>query len=510
MYLLFPGRHHLMSQFQFEYLTQKIQEFNVEGVVFAVTSSNHSGTKRNPIPFYLRAMMLQSFSKDLSVPAYVYGIDDVGILDDFATYTLKQLKHQSDGKLDFTPANCKVVCSTPVMEMYKDIGFEILTAEFDEANAGYKTQLPWDLLESIIESKSWLKNKSLLEKIHISSAKIWETYNLAEKVMNILSDPIITEDGDLTESRDYSSYVRQMDEIAELKYKETAPFIEAGIIGDIGCAVGSWIKQASDDQKLGESDFYGIELARQLFEICNQRKLNGEFGNPNVFFAQKNAVTSLVFERGAMSTIHTSSLTHEIESYGGRPDLLSFISNRYEELRYGGVWINRDVIGPENGDQIVLMKLNQQDGSNKSFDKNIEDQKALAEYLNGLSTYSLFKRFVLDFRKSESDQITYEEVEIDGQKYFKLKHKDAAEFMLTKDYTDNWNSEMHERFCFWSYSDWGKELEKAGFIIDAASHDYTNPWIAENRFIGKAELFTEELEKLNNPPTNALMIARKA
>lgn len=511
MYLLFPGRHHLLTQFQFDYVKKLIaQDDTIEGVIFAVTSSNHSGTKRNPIPFYLRAMMIQEFCKELPISNFVYGIDDVGVLENFATYTLKQIKHQSDGKLDLTPENCQVICSTPVLRMYQKLGFTIKTAELDSIeNQTFSTELPWDLVEQIVANEQWQQSADLQQKIHTSTQKIWNTYGLGDRVRNILNDPIITEDGDLTESRDYTSYVRQMDEIAELKYKDTAPYIEPGIIGDIGCAVGSWIKQASDDPKLQESDFYGIELARQLFDICNQRKVNGEFGNPNVFFAQKNAVSSLVFEKGTMSTIHTSSLTHEIESYGSRDNLLQFIENRFEELHFGGVWINRDVIGPDNGDRIVLMELNASDGSDEDIFKEVADQQELGKHLDGLSTMARFLRFAQDFRQQEGDGIQFETIKRNNKEYIKLPLRDAAEFMLTKDYTDNWYSEMHERFCFWGFNDWKTALEKVGFQLDRSSHAYSNPWIVQNRFENKAALFTEDLEPLRHPPTNALIIARK-
>ncbi len=66
-----------------------------------------------------------------------------------------------------------------------------------------------------------------------------------------------------------------------------------------------------NDVRLRESDFYGIEVARHLFDICQQRKHNGEFTNPFVFFSQRNAVTGLVFDRASMNTIHTSSLTRD-------------------------------------------------------------------------------------------------------------------------------------------------------------------------------------------------------
>jgi len=526
MYILFPGRHHLLTTFQFEYLKAILQtgfknffdfrghliteKHPVDGIIFAVTSANHSGTKRNPIPFYLRAMMIQEFCREFDVPSFVFGIDDVGTLEDFASYTLKQIKHQSDYKLNLNKENTLVICSTPVLLMYHNLGFTILPGELENSKEWeYKTDLPWNIVEQIVKNENGLADEYIFKKIHHSSLYIWKTYALNEKVRNILSDPIIGDDGDITESRDYNTYVRQMDEIAEIKYLETRQYIIPGRIGDIGCAVGSWIKQASENPKLRESDFYGIEVARKLFDICNQRKHNGEFGNPNVFFAQKNAVSSLVFEKGSMHTIHTSSLTHEIESYGNRNDLLQFIKNRYDELISGGVWINRDVIGPENGEQEVLMLLNKGDGFNEDPYKIYSDHEELMHYLNKMSTFTRFLRFASDFRKDEKDQIYYKIKSIDGKDYICLKLRDAAEFMLTKDYTDNWLSEMHERFCFWSLEDWKNELIMAGFQIDESTNAYTNPWIEANRFKNKAQLFDTSLKPIDNPYTNALIIARK-
>lgn len=531
MYLLFPGRHHILTDFQFKYLFKLIhaglakakdvhgayigREEPVQAIIFAVTSANHSGTKRNPIPFYLRAMMIQEFCKELPVPCYVFGIDDVGTLENFASYTLKQIRHQSEQLLKLDPANTCIVCSTPVMSMYEDLGFTILPAELSCRHPlSYSTTLPWDLVQTIGSAEQWQCEQEIIENIHPASFSIWKTYRLGEKVKGILSDPIIGDDGDITESRDYNSYVRQMDDIAEIKYLETSSYIQAGRIGDIGCAVGSWIKRACEDPLHRESDFYGIELARQLYDICLQRKHNGEFKNPNVFFAQKNAVTSLVFEPESMNTIHTSSLTHEIESYGSRADLLNFINNRFKELESGGVWINRDVIGPESGDRLVYMWLNKEDGQNDEHQQEFSDARALAKYLNERSTYARFLRFAQDFRKEEGDQIAYSLHRIEQEEYVCLPLRDAAEFMLTKDYTDNWQSEMHERFCFWSFTDWKIQLEKAGFSVMESSAAYTNPWIQQHRFEGKVTLFgkdekTGRLQKLLPPPTNVLLIARK-
>ena len=279
-----------------------------------------------------------------------------------------------------------------------------------------------------------------------------------------------------------------MDEIAELKWNDVKKFVKPGLIGDIGCSAGSWLKLASEEAELGESDFYGVEVARQLFQTCEQRKSNGEFATPNIWFSQKNAVTDLVFQPGSMNTIHSSSLTHEIESYGSREELLTFISNRYRELQPGGVWINRDVIGPENKDEMCRLLL--------------EDK-------GETSTLSLFYQFAKDFRAAEGYSVPYDEIQIDGKLYFELKMEDAAEFLLTKDYTDNWESEMHERFCFWSLTDWKKALSDAGFEIHPDSGAFSNPWILKNRFMGKAEIFSLDMQRMDYPVTNGIMVGMK-
>lgn len=525
MYLLIPGRHHLLTNFQFNYLQELIAQTGnlcdvngqpfathepIEAIIFAVTSANHSNTRRNPLAFYLRALAIEEFGDELSVPAYVYGIDDVGSLPNFASYTLKRIKHDSEGLFDLTPANTAVVCSTPVLTMYQQLGFRILPAELsDRQSWSYHETLPWEVVEQIVASEDWQHDPQVAARMHPASRALWEKYRLADKVKLLFRDTMISDDGDITTTRDYNSYVRQMDDIAGMKYAETAPFVRPGRIGDIGCAVGSWIKLACQDERFRESDFYGIEVARHLFDICLQRKHNGEFANPFTFFAQRNAVTGLVFDANSMNTIHTSSLTHEIESYGGRAELLQFIANRYQELASGGIWVNRDVVGPEDKDRLVLMWLNEVDGRNGDIDEPITDRQQLKEYLAGLSTWAKFRRFAQDFRRHAGYQLEYQLRRVGNDYYAELRQADACEFMSRKDYLDNWLSEMHETFCFWDFSEWKSHLEHAGFAIAPESKAYANPWIIENRLQGKVELFDLDLNPLPYPVTNMLLLAVK-
>lgn len=529
MYLLFPGRHQLLTNFQFAYLhsiaskgLKDLPDVNgkpldkagkIEAIIFAVTSSNHSNTRRNPLAFYLRALAIQEFSRELYIPSYIYGIDDVGDLKNFASYTIKRVKHESEGLFDLKPSNTVVLCSTPVLSMYEHEGFSILPGELENRKTWqYKSPLPWHLVERIAKQSDWNEQDDIVREVHPASRELYEKYCLSEKISLLFKDTMISDDGDITTTRDYNSYVRQMDEIAELKYLETAPFVKPGRIGDIGCAVGSWMKLACKDERFRESDFYGIEVARHLFDICNQRKHNNEFANPFVFFSKRNAVTGLVFDANSMNTIHTSSLTHEIESYGSRNELLQFIRNRFHELAPGGIWINRDVVGPEEKEKVVFMKLDTADGRNEDYEQDFETREVLRDYLKGLSTRGRFLRFVRDFRKQEGYKVIFSDIVIANDNYVQISLRDACEFMSRKDYIDNWQSEMHETFCFWNFNEWKQNLEAAGFAVLPESNAYTNQWIVDNRLKGRVELFEKTdfgLRQLPFPVTNMILLAEK-
>jgi hypothetical protein len=191
---------------------------------------------------------------------------------------------------------------------------------------------------------------------------------------------------------------------------------------------------------------------------------------------------------------------------------LNFIANRYQELAHGGVWVNRDVVGPANADEEVYVWLNKEDGSNESFDKEFTDRTELSLYLASLSTYSTFLRFARDFRRKEGFQLNFEEAEIDNITYIKTSLNNATEFMTKKDYHDNWQSEMHETFCFWSFNDWKQHMEEVGFTINPQSKVFTNDWIADNRWKESVKLFKLEGSELipqKYPETTMFLIAEK-
>lgn len=531
-YVLIPGRHHILSEFMHGYFseiaktkTARLVDGSKEKLstdltfVWAITSANHSNTRRNPFPSNRREAAIESFSGDIPARTLVYHIPDIGQSNRFAHFVTNTIEVESKGQVCLTPENCVVATSTPqVIDQFASEGFaQFAPIELKSIEPlTLVSERAWELIEKLVaEGANWRTNKDLNAKIHVSSKEMLEKYLLGDQLIEINSDPLGGSEGNITETRDYEVYRASFDQGADRKYELISDHIVPGRIVDIGCATGSIIKKMSFDENLRESDIFGIEVARPLYEMCLQAKHNGAFGNDNVYFYQRNIMQSKLFPDNSIQTTTSFSLTHEIESYLGRESLLKFISQIYDQTASGGSYINVDVIGPEDGDRDVFLWLNHEDGSDDDGrESDHSKHKEYTVFLNGLSTFGKFKRFVVDFRAEEHDQIKYKLFESGGKRYARLRLRDAADFIETKDYTDSWFSEMHERFCFWSLSDWKSQLEAVGFVVDPSSYTYRNEWIVENRFEGKVALYeandmNEPQIKMDFPVTSIVIIAKK-
>ncbi len=536
--LLFPGRHHLLTNFQRDYLVRATSSDlaslrDVEGqplelkdridtIIWAMTSANHSNTRRNPLPAHRREVAIEEFADALDATSYVYLVDDIGGTDCFAQYVLKKIEVDSGGRFCLTPENTVVGCATPeVIAMYERLGFRILPFELaDRATRTFCAETPWQLLMALVrageEGRDWRQDEWFLGKVAIASRRLYVKYYFGDLVIDLHRQALLTDDGDLTATRDYNTYVRSFDSGAKRKYDLVKDLVLPGRIVDVGCCTGSLIRELTLDDRFRESDFFGIEVARPLYAECLHRKEQGAFANDHVFFYQKDFAAGPMFAPNSVNTFLTFALTHEIESYAGRAALTRFLSLLHKQLTLGGRWINVDVIGPDHPDQQVYLKLNQTDGRSDDYFRDFPagERDKLKAHLDGLSTHARFLRFARDFRRDEGYSLRYATETVAGEQYVVLRLQDACEFLSKKDYTDNWQSEMHETFCFWNFSQWQQAVIEAGFRLLPGSRAYVNPWIVENRYRGKAEIFCRnsagDLAPMDYPVTNMVLSAEKA
>ena len=549
-YLLFPGRHLLNTAFQARYLRGVLQmpprelEFwgnaaapppipsPLNHLIFAVTSANQQHSRYNPIPFHVRAIGIDRFAREmemsLGIQYRIFGIPHYHPTPRFASHLLKEIEEQSEGVIELTPANCVVLCSTPsLIQQYQELGFAILPAEWSEV--GYLAETPLDLLKVFVQAgERWTTHAVLRDKMAPTTFDLWQDFpEIPHRILRLWRDPLLNDEGSLTEDRDYASYAYGMSNnaIIGLKYDDIKPAIVPGKIVDEGCADGALLSLVARD--FPDSDLIGIEITGEFIARCLERQRVGDFGGAFVHFHQRN-ITQPIFEPGAIDTTICNSTTHELWSYGEQEATLrAYLALKFEQTAKGGRLIIRDVVGPENRDEEVYLWLNRGDGSNEDVFAACDSSKALQAHLDGLSTYSRFKRFARDFlaesrangQRGPESAIQYRELFLDGRRVVVLPLHAAAEFLSKKDYTDNWASEMHEEFTFWGFSQWKGALQAAGFLVRENPNDsqtgsrvYTNPWIVENRYLGKAELFRrvgERLEPMPYPVTNVVLVGEK-
>ncbi|SNU01311.1 Methyltransferase domain-containing protein [Ruaniaceae bacterium KH17] len=519
-YILFPGRHHLVTRFQVARLQQLLAAHPGAEVIWAITSANHGGTQRNPIPGTRRLGLIEAVAAVEELPSRTFLIANRQPKPDFAHYVIEEIRTQSGGAVTMTPTTTIVACSTPaVIADYERLGYTIDTFELGATPDGEDLPRPWDLVERVIAVG--LEDPSVIQAIHPAALAHYRRYGLAETIRQVYADPLIdSDDGDITITRDYASYRAAFEDNAWRKVGEFAHLVRPGRIVDVGCATGQTIKLLSERPALFESDFYGVEVARPLYEICLQRAAIGEFGDANVFFHQRNIMQTTLFEPNSLDTVITMALTHEIYSYLGPVALEEFCERVFTMLRPGGVWINFDVVGPDGGDEPVLVRFRSDDGAPGG--PTPDDRSAQlagrsgshvaqlsASELGGLSSAARFRQFAQDFRREEGDQISYREVAVGGEEYVELRRADLYEFLSKKDYLNSWYSEAHERFCFFSPADWVARLEGAGFVVTPDARPIQNPWLIANRFAPAAEVFLSDGAPDPWSWTNVLLVAEK-
>ncbi|TDB98600.1 class I SAM-dependent methyltransferase, partial [Micromonospora fluostatini] len=369
-YLLFPGRHHLLTRFQAEYLrrltaaTDAATDADGAGdgpadgvtVVWAVTSANHENTRRNPVPYHRREAAIERFSLLAGLRSVVVPVFDTAPTDRFAEVTLKTVAAATG--LELTPARTVVACSTPeVAAMYTRLGFPIAGVEADVEPPPAR---PWDvLLRLAADDPTWR------DLAHPATVDVYARYRLDDLVRSVVNDPLVGDEGGLTATRDYRTYAEAFADAAQRKWDAVREHVRPGRIVDVGCGAGAVLERADREPALRESDLIGVEVARHLYEECVHKKAQGFFTNPNVFFYRRNVLGGAVFAPRSVDTTLTFALTHEIWSYGDRlASLRRFVQAIYDHTVPGGVWINSDVCGPDGRDRTVRLRLSDTDGVN--------------------------------------------------------------------------------------------------------------------------------------------------
>lgn len=527
-FVLFPGRHHLVTRFQVDYLTRLLagQEADSTGaplplapgaqVVWALTSATHSGTRRNPVPAHRREALIERVALAADLPSLVVPVADVPRSDGFAHTVVAAVEASLGVRL--TPATTVVACSTPaVAALYAAAGFAVAPVEL---GADPEPVRPWDVLEMLATG-----DPAWRDLAHPQAVDYIDRYALAAAIRLIHHDPTVSAEGDLTQTRDYASYAADFDGASDRKWAQVAPYVQPGRVVDLGCAAGGLLERAAREPALEESDLYGVDVARHLIAEAEHRKAQGVFANPNVFFAQRNLLRAPVFPDASVNTTLTVALTHEISSYGdGVRDLATLARRIFAHTAPGGVWINSDVVGPDGGDRVVHLHLDETadeaaaDTTDTTDTTATTEPAAVADYsgwpredvaahFSALSPAGRLRQFTRDFPALSGGMCDVRWV---APGVAELDLRTAMEFLYTRDYTENYLSECHERFCDLTLGGWADLLTGAGFEVDRDSHAWRNDWLVDNRVsVGARITDAGTGEAVPWPTTHVFLVARR-
>jgi SAM-dependent methyltransferase len=528
-YVLLPGRHHLLTRAQAGYLRRVLAgrataddggAVDVEPdarVVWAVTSANHQNTRRNPVPYSRREAAIERFSATEDVDSLVVPVVDARATSRFARVTLTAVEIATAGRDVLTPRTTVLACSTPVVaQMYRDLGFRVVTVEDDADAFDEPPPRPWDVLELLVAG-----DPAWRDLAHPATVSVFDRYALDQHVRTVCTDPVVGDEGTLTDTREYGTYQRSFEDNSGRKWEQVGPYVRPGRIVDIGCASGGLLVEAGKDPRLHESDLIGVEVARHLFAEAQHRQAQKGFPNPNTWVYQRNILADgpAVFPDRSIDTTLTVALTHEISSYGdGLRDLRLLATRVLAHTAPGGVWVNSDVAGPADPGREVLLTLSTADGENPGRVRtDLADLGAgeCAAYVERLSTRARLDQFAHDFALHAAPGYAVTPVDDvrdgddHGRSTVRCTLAQAMEFLTRKDYTDNWVSECHERFTDMNLGTWRDLLTDVGFEVDVATHAWRNDWIVEHRIAPVASLADLDGTPLPWPDTHVLVLARR-
>ena len=540
--ILIPGRHLITTQFMVSYLESLVQngltnaltlgEWKggdvIDHVIIPITSANQRGSRYNPVPLYARVIGLERtmapFRASHNLRVSFIPVPHISHSEHFSAVTLKYVEAHLGETI--APENSLIWCSTkPVYTQYQALGFSILPAEWDVVTEQYRALAPNDILSALAQAGETHKTIAEYELLSKATQTLWQDMpEIPEHIIRLWNDPLLTDSGSLTAERDYATYTVGMSHTAlmDIKFNDIKDAVLEGKIVDEGCADGALMVRLAE--LFPDSDIIGLDITGEFISRVEERQRAGEFGKSFVYAYQRNLLQP-VFSDSSVDTVICNSTLHELWSYGEQArSVKNYLRYKYRQLTPGGRLVIRDVVGPEQKDTEVYMKLNTLDG--EMYEAS--DSRILTTPPEQLSTASRFYRFVHDYlrelcetgRRADNYKVSYSLEVVNDIQYIKLSLKDASEFLLTKDYTDNWDSEMNEEFTFWDISEWKQELTKAGFTVvndDAAepkySQAYANDWIVSNRYQPAATLWVmNEFGKLVEcpyPVTNMVLVGEK-
>ena len=280
---------------------------------------------------------------------------------------------------------------------------------------------------------------------------------------------------------DYERYLESMDASMQQKVALTAAhLLGRGNLADMGMGSGTGSEAlAALYPKLLVT---GVDINPEMVKYAKE-----QYQRKNLDF-RAGDIGAVCFPEQSLDVVFNSSVLHHVTTFNDYEPRAAqqAIVNQVFQLKTGGNLIIRDFLRPQAS--LVHLELPE-------------------------ATAQLFRKFSKEFRFLRPEPkrgFSYRELGFsqDGWAIFETMSQFAVEFLLRKDYREDWKTEILEEYTYFTQLEFERVFQSMGLRL-LASTPLRNPWIVRNRFEGKFRLKDTEGSQLPYPATNYLIVGEK-
>ncbi len=206
-------------------------------VIFPITSANQHGSRYNPVPLYARVIGLE---RTIAPIRETYGIKvsyvpvpHIASRSDFAAYILKHVATHLEQEL--APTSTVVWTSTEALIAdFNQLGFPVLPAEWDVATLQYAHKPPTQIIRELVTAP-WGRENPAYRHLSDATGSLWNDMpEIPAHIIRLWNDPILTDSGSLTDTRNYGVYTVGMGQadVLDVKFADIKHAVKEGRIVD--------------------------------------------------------------------------------------------------------------------------------------------------------------------------------------------------------------------------------------------------------------------------------------
>ena len=279
----------------------------------------------------------------------------------------------------------------------------------------------------------------------------------------------------------YARYLASMDAAMRHKVALTAAHLPCqGRIADMGMGSGSGSEALA--ALYPRLQVEGVDVNPTMVEVAR-----GQYRRPNLRFCVGD-IAEPCFPAGSLDGIINSSVLHHVTSYNGYQygQAARALQAQVEQLALGGTLVVRDFLAPPPG--CIELRLP-------------------PHWLE------LWIRFSQEFRSllpARQRGFAFEDLGDDerGWRRLRVERRWAVEFVLRKDYQQDWATEILEEYTYFTQREFEEQFRQLGLRVLVSTPLY-NPWIVQNRFEDQFQFLDKDGNALDFPPTNYLIVGEK-